>query len=240
MNTKVLRTKFALTTTAMWVGLSGVLLCSVALAQDVAVAQNEFEECGWMQRSERASDEPLTEQELIALREQEIEQLVNQSEHCLAQSSGGNGDGGGGADSQGGGGGSDQDGADNAGSGKGAAGEDAGAPPNPSPSQSTSTQSASSNALADGETSIASSVPKGTYRSLPKATANQSDNADTAHANSAQEDPTVTGTGIGAPRAEYETADNKERLRQQLKAKIAATDDPELKKKLQERLDALK
>ncbi len=238
MNTKVLRTKFALTTTAMWVGLSFVLLCSVALAQDAAVAQSEFEECGWMQRSERTSDEPLTEQELIALREQEIEQLVNQSEHCLAQSSGGRGDGGGGANSQGGG--SGQDGADSAGSGKGAAGEDAGAAPNPSPSQSPSTQSASSNALAEGETSIASSDPKGTYRSLPTATANQSDNADTAQASSAPEDPTVTGTGIGAPRAQYETADNKERLRQQLKAKIAATDDPELKKKLQERLDALK
>lgn len=230
MNTKALRTKFALTTTAMCVGLSFVLLCSVALAQDVAVAQNEFEECGWMQRSERTSDEPLTEQELIALREQEIEQLVNQSEHCLAQSSGGSGDGGG----------SGQDGPDSAESGKGAAGEDAGAPPNPSPSQSPSTQSASSNALAEGETSIASSVPKGTYRSLPTATANQSVNADTAQASSAPEDPTVTGTGIGAPRAQYETADNKERLRQQLKAKIAATDDPELKKKLQERLDALK
>jgi hypothetical protein len=218
-------------------------------------AQTQFDECGWMQRSEYSNDEPLTKQEIIELREQEITQLANQSEHCLSQGRGGGAQGssGSGAGSGGSGNANGQEGSTGS-SGKGTGADSAssaGAPDSDSQSASkdkgegknsqSGSMQASSNHLSEGESSASSSsIAKGTFVApqTPES-ATESDASNNSPA-STTTDQTYQGTGNGAPRVSTKSADNKERLRQQLRDAIAATDDPEVKKKLQERLDGLK
>ena len=95
--------------------------------------------------------------------------------------------------------------------------------------------------MSEGESSASSSsIAKGTFVApqTPES-ATESDASNNSPA-STTTDQTYQGTGNGAPRVSAKSADNKERLRQQLRDAIAATDDPEVKKKLQERLDGLK
>lgn len=222
-------------------------------------AQTQFDECGWMQRSEYSNDEPLTKQEIIELREQEITQLANQSEHCLSQGRGGGAQGSSGSGAGSGGSGnangnaSGQEGSTGS-SGKGTGADSAssaGAPDSDSQSASkgkgegensqSGSKQASSNHLSEGESSASSSsIAKGTFVApqTPES-ATESDASNNSPA-STTTDQTYQGTGNGAPRVSTKSADNKERLRQQLRDAIAATDDPEVKKKLQERLDGLK
>jgi len=218
-------------------------------------AQTQFDECGGMQRSEYSNDEPLTKQEIIELREQEITQLANQSEHCLSQGRGGGAQGssGSGAGSGGSGNANGQEGSTGS-SGKGTGADSAssaGAPDSDSQSASkgkgegensqSGSKQASSNHLSEGESSASSSsIAKGTFVApqTPES-ATESDASNNSPA-STTTDQTYQGTGNGAPRVSAKSADNKERLRQQLRDAIAATDDPEVKKKLQERLDGLK
>ena len=130
-------------------------------------AQTQFDECGWMQRSEYSNDEPLTKQEIIELREQEITQLANQSEHCLSQGRGGGAQGssGSGAGSGGSGNANGQEGSTGS-SGKGTGADSAssaGAPDSDSQSASkgkgegensqSGSKQASSNHLSEGESS---------------------------------------------------------------------------------------
>ena len=99
-----------------------------------------------------------------------------------------------------------------------------------------------SNHLSEGDSSSSSSIAKGTFVAPPvpvSSSTPESDASDSTLANTTT-DQTYQGTGNGAPRVSTKSADNKERLRQQLRDAIAATDDPDVKKKLQERLDGLK
>ena len=224
-------------------------------------AQTQFDECGWMQRSEYSNDEPLTKQEIIEMREQEIAQLANQSEHCLSQGRGGGAQGSNGSGSGSGGGNassnaSGQEGSTgSSGKGTGTSADSAssvGAPDSDSKSESEGkgegesselgSNQASSNHLSEGDSSSSSSIAKGTFVAPPvpvSSSTPESDASDSTLANTTT-DQTYQGTGNGAPRVSTKSADNKERLRQQLRDAIAATDDPDVKKKLQERLDGLK
>jgi len=174
----------------------------------VCPAQVNIQECGYMQRGDTADSGPLTKQEKLLLREQEIEAMANQSEHCASSSGGGGGSG--------------------SGSGQQTASRGVG----DAPSKPEKPGRASNNHLEAGDSSTGT-VAKGTLPSpalSPSAVAGGSQQKQPIH---------HSGTGVSAPRATNKTADNNKIFKQQLKDKIAAATDPEVKAKLQKRLDAL-